>query len=229
MNAVAIIRPLQACRERIKIKGSHDMYVPTESDYNRLKQYLLQYFNITRRRTIYRDYVLLRCIAELGFRIDEALSLKVQDFDFERNYVKIYQSKQGKERTAYLNQNLQLLLIDYFKRFNYLFVDEYIFFSQKKKLNHVSKHRIEAVFKQYVKGAGLYEINFVRDDGGEFHKHSPHSWRRFFCQQIRLKNPTAPLDKLALVTGHKNLDVLRNFYIRLDAKEVQKEIVSNTF
>jgi len=170
-------------------------------------------------------------MALLGLRVKEAVSLRLQDINFETNTLTVRAeiSKTGVERRIYIHLNIKQILQSYIKKHKHSFNEGHIFFSQKKSKKHLLTDGFGRSFRKVLKESSLDEIRFVDNIGRKFHKLSPYCFRRAFCRELRIKNPEEPLENLAKVTGHKSLDVLNNFYIKLEERPVQERLLNKTF
>jgi len=92
--------------------------------------------------------LILRCIYGLGLRISELQNLKVRDIDFDRNVVKIENSKGAKDRIVPLPASLT----EDMKSFIYLNGGTYVFHGRKGK---ISLKTIQKVFENALEKSGI--------------------------------------------------------------------------
>lgn len=181
------------------------------------------------RAYVDRNIVILSCMALLGLRVCEAVSLKLDDIDFVTETVTIRPeiSKTGVEREIYLHNAIKRVLQSYVKKHGHRFRCGYLFFS--KKADHLIVSAFTHIIRRAMLNAGLAETRFISSNNKTWYKITPYAFRRAFCRELRLKNPSEPLENLAKVTGHQCLDVLNKFYIKLEERPVQEKILNTTF
>jgi len=122
-----------------------------------------------------------------GIRLNELLSLQVQDIDFDRNLIVVKMGKGNKDRQSVLSQSLKGVLLQYFKKYQ---SSKYVFEGQKG--GRYSASSVQSIMKKAVKNS-------------EIKKHATvHTLRHSFATHL-LENGT-DIRFIQELLGHKRLE-----------------------
>ncbi len=130
---------------------------------------------------------ILMTIYSSGIRLNELLSLKVKDIDFDRNLIFIKMGKGKKDRQSVLSRSLKDILIKYFEKYR---PGKYLFEGQKG--GKYSASSVQAIMKKAVKISGIKKHATV------------HTLRHSFATHL-LENGT-DIRFIQELLGHKRLE-----------------------
>ncbi len=142
----------------------------------------------------FRDYVLLVMFLDTGLRLNEVLTMKMSDANFEEATF-VVMGKGRKERKVPFGQTLKGLLIRYLQLRGNIPTQELFFVNQFGQ--RLTARRIQQYVKQYAKKAGIQK---------PVH---PHILRHTFALNFILQggNPFV----LQEILGHATLDMTRHY------------------
>ncbi len=155
-----------------------------------------------------RDYTLILLLADNGLRINEALSLTLDDIDLQNGFVFVRHAKGGKQRQVPLSHNTALALRRYLAaRFAHfpnistraLFITEFGFPLRDQSFRHRLEH--------YAKKAGITGV-----------KVSPHSLRFTFIRRWLAKGGDSII--LQRIVGHSS-PAMVSYYAKLFAQDLK--------
>ncbi len=156
--------------------------------------------------------IILRILYSTGMRINEVLSLKVKDIDFESMTFTILKAKNHSERIIPVHSNILNTLKEYIHDNKIYLADEYIFKGQDK-YSHLDKSTVDYYFQKFLR---LADIPHPKD-GPRI-----HSFRHTFCVH-RLKmwvmegrDISALFPYLCAYMGHADTRSTE-YYLRLTA------------
>lgn len=139
----------------------------------------------------YRDYTLLEILYGTGIRRGELINLKVGDFNYWKNHLKV-QGKGGKERLIPLNRKLKDWLPEYLDlegAYRPLSTSSYFFVTDKDK-------PLYPMYVQRVVKENLQNHSTVQQS-------SPHQLRHAFATHLLEKG--ADLNAIKALLGHQQL------------------------
>jgi len=131
--------------------------------------------------------VILMTIYSSGIRLNELLSLQVQDIDFDRNLIVVKMGKGNKDRQSVLSQSLKCILLQYLKKYQ---PSKYVFEGQKG--GRYSASSVQSIMKKAVKNSGIKKHATV------------HTLRHSFATHL-LENGT-DIRFIQELLGHKRLE-----------------------
>lgn len=175
------------------------------------KEQLLQYFNtVTDPRIAIASFIAIWS----GLRIGDVIKLKVEDFDFEREIIKIVQSKRSKDRISpFLREGQQIIE----KWIKYAGATEYLFPSNCSQsmatvnTPHISSKTISDGFNKVVKKANLQRIDERYNlQTTQRRKFTFHTFRHTFCT-YHLENEVSAAF-VARAAGHSKMDTTVGVY-----------------
>ena len=148
-----------------------------------------------------------------GLRIGDTVKLKVEDFDFEREILKVVQSKRSKDRLApFLREAKQI--ID--KWIQYSGATEYLFSSYESHSlatihePYISSKTFSNGFNLVLRRAGLQRVDERYKQGMPRKKFTFHTFRHTFCT-YHLENEV-PAAFVSRAAGHARMDTTVNVY-----------------
>jgi integrase len=159
--------------------------------------------------------VIFRLLYCCGLRISEALNLKIKDIDFKEGLIQIKNSKNHKDRTIPIPDDLNHRFNEYFQAVHKIYHDDDFFFKSRRGGNYKKTtvyHRFRAIlFKCGISHGG-------RDKGGPRlhdlrHTFCVHSLRQFLRNGV---DYNAAFPVLSVYMGHSTLSATGK-YLRLTA------------
>src|SRR3989344_9445749 len=149
-----------------------------------------------------------------GLRIGDVVRLKVEDFDFEREVVKVVQSKRAKDRIAPFLREGQAIIEKWIK---YSGTTEYLFQSYESHsmatINeiYISKRTITNGFNEVVKEANIQRVDDRYKLQGNLRKNFTfHTFRHTFCT-YHLENEVSAAF-VSRADGHSKMDTTVGVY-----------------
>src|SRR3989338_7229615 len=149
-----------------------------------------------------------------GLRIGDVVRLKVEDFDFEREVVKVVQSKRAKDRIAPFLREGQAIIEKWIK---YSGTTEYLFQSYESHsmatINelYISKRTITNGFNEVVTEANLQRVDDRYKLQGNLRKNFTfHTFRHTFCT-YHLENEVSAAF-VSRAAGHSKMDTTVGVY-----------------
>src|SRR5699024_2336285 len=137
-------------------------------------------------------------------RPNEMVNLKIQDFDFDANFVSVYLRKQKVWHNKRLKQETVIAIKQYIDKFK-LQSDDYFVGSCLKNGKYVSRKVSETAYrKQLKKWTGLTPYNFRKTQVAQMH------------------SAGADLSTIAKQTGHRSLQTLDEHYLDVTDTTVDK-------
>jgi len=147
-----------------------------------------------------------------GLRIGDVIKLKVEDFDFEREIIKIVQSKRSKDRIApFLREGTPIIekWIKYSGATDYLFPSYSSSSMATIDTPHISSKAITNGFNKALNEANLQRVD-ERYSGSGRKKFTFHTFRHTFCT-YHLENDVSAAF-VARAAGHTRMDTTVNIY-----------------
>ncbi|GIM46815.1 tyrosine recombinase XerC [Collibacillus ludicampi] len=143
-----------------------------------------------------RDYVLMRFLLESGCRINEVLSLKISNIDFQTRLITLpgSQNKNRRTRVIPISKDMVRLLMELIAENKTYFPDtEYVFLTNYGE--PISQRTIGRKIQEYGKKAGI--ANQVRC--------SPHTFRHTFAKNFLMAG--GDIIALQRILGHSTMDM----------------------
>lgn len=125
-----------------------------------------QYYNQRKKYPI-----ILRILYSTGMRLNEVLSLRVKDIDFDKGTFTILKAKNQSERIIPIHENVLKILKNYINEEKIYLNDEYIFKGHFRH-SHLSKSTVDQYFQKFLRMADIPHPK----DGPRI-----HSFRHTFC------------------------------------------------
>ena len=151
-----------------------------------------------------RDLAMIVFMLETGIRVSECASLNISDLDFDRKECKIL-GKGNKERIVYFTGKSSVLLKRYFDsridiNSNLLCCCNVPLFTvARQPYGRLNKSAIEAILRKIGRQSGVTRLH-------------PHLLRATFATE--LANKDMPLDMIAKLLGHSNMNTLKYYVLR---------------
>jgi len=160
------------------------------------KNEILKLFEVTNN---IKHKVVLTLLYYTGLRLNEVISLRWQDIDFERGLIHVKQAKGEKERIVFLHKKLKELLIDYgIKASGLVLISE--------RGGKYSERTIQQIVKKASKKAGIKK------------KVTPHTLRHSFA--THLLEAGCDIRYIQQLLGHKNLQTTQ-IYTHVANKDIK--------
>jgi site-specific recombinase XerD len=135
----------------------------------------------------FKHKLIIKLIYSTGLRVGEAVKLKIEDIDQDRNLIHIKSAKGRKDRYTLLSKNIRGDLDLYLKTYK----PEHWLFPGRVETTHYSTRSVDKIFKQAVKAAGIKKDVSV------------HSLRHSFATHL-LENGV-DLRYIQSLLGHKSV------------------------
>ncbi len=156
-----------------------------------------------------RDTVLINLFLECGPRLGEVTHMQMKHIRQDQLVVMIPEEGKTGFRIVFITEDYSKDLNEYFKERAKKAKCDYVFVQDDGA--QLAYEGIKQVFKRMSKRAGLTTTI------------SPHDLRHFFCTTYLRKG--GAIEKLADITGHSSLEILRNYYVHLvGVPEAQEEL-----
>ncbi len=159
--------------------------------------------------------LLFRLLYCCGFRISEALRLKISDVDFDKGVLFIRSSKFDKDRLVPMSKALTDMFVEYHALFNGSNPPEEYFFRNKTG-TPLTHDRVYKVYRQLLWKAEI-------SHGGKGRGPRLHDFRHTFCVHTLAKQVKEEVDLytalpvLSVYVGHKSVGATQR-YVRLTAE-----------
>jgi len=151
-----------------------------------------------------RSFTLFKLLFDTGLRINEALSLKVGDIDFENQTIHVKVTKTKVERFVFFTTTTENLIKQ--------------LIAKNKNTNLIFKNSVNG---QKLKADNILKICYRLQKRLELKENiRPHKWRHTFATNF-LKNG-GNLETLRLILGHSNLRTTQ-LYLHIDKEHLHKE------
>lgn len=128
-------------------------------------------------------YIAILIEGELGIRVGDVVTLKLENFDLVNGYVFLHNSKSNKEYSLPLNNFIRDELEDYFNYFmgEIIKFDNYILFPNDfrhhPKIKHLTSHYVNKKLKECIQVIGGGVVYGHSSDGRPLHLFTSHSLR----------------------------------------------------
>ena len=165
-------------KELFRTKKSQKL--PTVLTKNEVRKILTQIQNVKYK-------LMLGLMYSSGLRISEIINVKIEDFDFENNLLRVQQGKGRKDRNTVLSEKVADILQRYVKNKK---VGKYVFENNRK--GKLTKRSVQKAFSDALKKSRIKKIA------------SCHSLRHSFATHL-LENGT-DIRYIQELLGHKNLE-----------------------
>lgn len=161
-----------------------------------------------------RNRLLIRLGYQLGCRLNELVTIRIEDIDRDSREVKLYTSKADEYRVVPYQPSLDNLLslwIDT-ERDAVLTAHESPYLFPTQMSEHLSNPQARKIIKRAAEEGGLQETLYTDKAGNERHKISPHQLRHSFAVQCAKNGMSAPF--LRDLLGHSDISVTQ-IYLEL--------------
>jgi len=152
-----------------------------------------------------RTHLLLQLILDSGLRINEAINLKIKNFDMEMKTIKVVETKTKTERYVFYTEKTEMILRKYLIIFN---IKNYLFIKYKSDDERISVSNVQAQLYRVERKLNLHEPI------------KPHKWRHTFATEF-LKSG-GDLETLRLIMGHTTLKTTQ-LYLHFDKDHLHSE------
>ena len=154
-----------------------------------------------------RDMIIFDLGTKCGLRRSEVINLDWEHINFETGRMKIVNSKGGKDRVVFINNDLKDSLLEYRKGTGF-YKGPVIRGKCRKKMTKAS---LQNLIKRIYKESGIYR------EGLCF-----HSLRHTFAEMLRRKNVDTPT--ISRLLGHANLDTTEQ-YLHLNEEDLIRAVI----
>lgn len=166
----------------------------------------LEFMKIAKKVKSSTVKAVLQTIFYTGLRLSEAISLKMDDVNFEHEYVHVKEGKGKKERMVPMNEKLKKILLDYLS-------DERVdvgtdnFFSCRT--GKISPVRVEEVLRETLQEMGIEK------------QITPHILRHSFASNLIERG--VDLFRVQKLLGHENIKTT-NIYLHSNMEELERAV-----
>jgi len=154
-----------------------------------------------------RDYAMLLLIATYGLRAGEVVSLKLEDIEWEANYIKVFQHKSSSILFLPLINSVGESILEYLRYGRPKVNCREIFVRHRTPRGTLKSTAVSEVFQACSRRSGL-EIPFQ----------GPHCMRHSFA--VHLLRQGVPLKTIGDILGHKDLQSTCT-YLRLNLEDLR--------
>lgn len=157
-----------------------------------------------------RLYAVFLLAARLALRVSDIIHLKFKDIDWDRNIIRIVQTKTGKVVELPLLAEVGNAIINYLRSERPVCKDEHVFITHKPPYQHISRDTVNIGFNKAFSDAGI--------NAGRRH-HGIHAMRHSLASEL-LSSQT-PLPTISGVLGHSSQTSTMN-YLRVDIEAMKR-------
>ena len=201
-------------------------YIYSQSEIDSLLQETLRLRSTLGLRRL-ANHTLISLIHVTGLRINEALALNYDDFDFEKNVVWVRDSKIKEERIVPFREKTSALLKNYYSETSRLIEKRPLRFFVVENGRYVTEHTARYAFSQVSQKIGLRKtaLYFKHGRGPRI-----HDLRHTFAVNVLIEATKDGRDideavfRLCTILGHKDLE--STYYYLQSVPELMK-LVSN--
>lgn len=201
-------------------------YIYSQNEIDRLLQEVMHLRSTLGLRRL-AIYTLISLLHVTGLRINEALALDYDDFDFDKNVMWVRDSKIKEERIVPFRANTSALLKKYFSETCRLIEKRPVRFFVVENGRYVTDHTARYSFSQVSQKIGLRKttLYFKHGRGPRI-----HDLRHTFAVNVLLeatktgKDINEAIFRLCTILGHKDLD---STYYYLQSVPELKKLISN--
>ena len=197
-----------------------ETYVPTETEYIKIKNAILNYPRRNKPETNRRDYLIFLLGSLSGMRINEILKIRLEHINWERRTITIpaENSKNCREGFIYLCDTLISELNRYIQEFK---PKDYLFYSlSNNSINRNTKLDTCGFgfnWRSYIAHAGLQKMEYIDKQGQPRYKIRFHSaTRTYFINNLFKINPNRNIADLSRLTRHRSIQCLYDYYLRFN-------------
>jgi len=203
-----------------RLMKTDDHFKPYIFSYDEINNILKQADGELQRRGNDRNHlfytVIFRLLYYCGLRISEALNLKIKDIDFKNGLIQIKNSKNHKDRTLPIPDDLNRRFNKYFQAVHKIYLDDDFFFASPHG-GQYEKTTVYHHFRDILLKCGISHGG--RDKGGQRlhdlrHTFCVHSLRQFLRDGIDYRTA---LPILSVYMGHSTISATGK-YLRLTAE-----------
>jgi integrase len=183
---------------------------------------LKRFFNACKNK---KASLAFRLMAYLGLRVGEVVRIKLDDIDFMHRKLRIDTEKARTGDLMYMHNKVHFLLKEWVRihQNSILKCNGYLFFSDKRKEQHISKDWLRKKFRETAKTADLVQWYCLADDNKKrkLYRLSTHSLRHYFITKVykQSKNPLHA-QRLARHRAFKSTER----YIRTEQEDIDTTI-----
>jgi len=197
-------------------------YIYTQCEIDSLLQETLKLRSTLGLRRL-ANHTLISLIHVTGLRINEALALNYDDFDFDKNFLWVRDSKIKEERIVPFREKTSELLRNYYAETSRLIKKRPVRFFVVEDGRYVTEHTARYAFSQVSQKIGLRKsaLYFKHGRGPRI-----HDLRHTFAVNVLLEATRAGKDtneaifRLCTILGHKDLD--STYYYLQSVPELSK-------
>ncbi len=157
-----------------------------------------------------------------GSRIEDVVDLKVENFDFDKHEVRVYNKKSSRWYTIPIESHLEDHIKEFIQKHRESIEshENYIFFSNnfKQIRNHLSKDWVRNTIREAVNELGLQKVYATSTNGKKLNMYSSHSLRSHALTRVyRLSGDIQVAKELADHSKTSTTDL----YIAKDHKKLE--------
>ncbi|MFA7157443.1 MAG: tyrosine-type recombinase/integrase [Bacilli bacterium] len=170
-------------------------FIPPKEIVTFSKEEIIKILNTIDRNTSVgkRDYAIILLGITTGLRACDVVSLTLNDINWEKEYIKVVQSKTRKEIEVPLLANTSNALATYILKARPKVDSNTLFLTSRNPIKQMISYSLNNILRKYCK-----KVNVIKKKKGTF-----HSLRRSFCTW--LSQDLTPVDLIAECVGHSNV------------------------
>jgi len=176
-----------------------------------------------------RDSIAIRLLWETGVRASEAVSIRLDDFNYDERYIYVLNAKQkeNKRRKVYFTRSFERYAkkwVNGGQRDAHLGAGSSPYFLVSKNEEQMHSNRLNEIVRERSWDAGIQDDLYEDQSGVTRHKVTAHSMRHSYAVH-RVKSGMN-LKFLSILMGHSSTDVTADKYLQFkddDIKEADKK------
>lgn len=158
-----------------------------------------------------RNYAILLLLTQLGIRIADIASLKLENLKWERKEIAFAQHKTGKQIVYPMLDTVGWAIIDYIKFGRYKTNLDYLFIYTQAPYNKITTNSISDFIRRHLIKCGIQKKAGI--------VWGPHSLRHTLAKKLLLNE--IPLSLLAQIMGHSSVESAHP-YLRIDIEGLKE-------
>lgn len=176
-------------------------FIPSKEIVTFSKDEIIKILEVIDRNTDVgkRDYAIILLGITTGLRACDVVSLTLNNINWEKEYIKVVQTKTGKEIKVPMLSNFSNALATYILKARPKFDSTTLFLTSRSPIKQMIPYSLNNILRKYCK-----KVNVFKEKKETF-----HSLRRSFCTW--LSQELTPVDLIAECAGHSNVHTAERY------------------